>query len=155
VLRDQGKLAEAEPFYQQALEKNRQRYGGEHANTITAILRMASLNVAQGKHAEALALLTPHSRQGPVGDPGHHRGAPPRVAAGALRRGPHRAGEAAGRFHRGGSRLARGPRHLRQGLADLYAKWDKAVPGQGYDAKAAAWRAKLPRETAPRPRERK
>ncbi|MEW6251483.1 MAG: serine/threonine-protein kinase [Planctomycetota bacterium] len=28
-------------------------------------------------------------------------------------------------------------------LAELYAAWDAAEPGQGYDVKAAAWRAKL------------
>ncbi len=28
-------------------------------------------------------------------------------------------------------------------LVDLYDTWQEAEPGKGYDAKAAAWRAKL------------
>jgi hypothetical protein len=28
-------------------------------------------------------------------------------------------------------------------LPDLYAAWDKAEPGKGYDAKAGEWKAKL------------
>jgi hypothetical protein len=30
-----------------------------------------------------------------------------------------------------------------QGLADLYAAWEKAEPGKGYGARAAEWKAKL------------
>ncbi len=30
-----------------------------------------------------------------------------------------------------------------QALVDLYAAWDKAELGMGYDAKAEAWKAKL------------
>ncbi len=29
-------------------------------------------------------------------------------------------------------------------LVSLYESWDAAEPGQGYNAKAAEWRAKLP-----------
>ena len=31
-------------------------------------------------------------------------------------------------------------------LVDLYNAWQVAEPGNGYDAKAAQWRAKLPEE---------
>jgi hypothetical protein len=42
----------------------------------------------------------------------------------------------------------RGPDHretraCEHALADAYAAWDRAEPGQGYDAKAAEWKAKL------------
>jgi hypothetical protein len=37
-------------------------------------------------------------------------------------------------------------REWTKGLADLYAAWDRAEPGKGYAAKAAAWEKKLPRE---------
>ena len=29
-------------------------------------------------------------------------------------------------------------------MVDLYAAWNAAEPGQGYDAKAEQWRARLP-----------
>ena len=31
-----------------------------------------------------------------------------------------------------------------QRVVDLYEAWDTAEPGQGYDAKADEWRARLP-----------
>jgi hypothetical protein len=42
----------------------------------------------------------------------------------------------------------RGPAHKDtlecvQALVDLYAAWDTAEPGNGHDAKAAEWRARL------------
>ncbi len=41
-----------------------------------------------------------------------------------------------------------GPDHERtieqiKSLVDLYSAWHEAEPGQGYDAKAAQWRAKM------------
>ena len=46
---------------------------------------------------------------------------------------------------------ALGPDHERtikvnESLADLYTAWHEAEPGNGYDTKAAEWRAKLPVE---------
>ena len=32
-------------------------------------------------------------------------------------------------------------------LVELYTAWDQAEPGEGYDAKAAQWEAKLPPAT--------
>jgi len=37
-----------------------------------------------------------------------------------------------------------------QSLADLYEAWHAAEPNQGYDAKAAEWRAKLESTDPPR-----
>jgi hypothetical protein len=50
----------------------------------------------------------------------------------------------------------RGPTHKDtlecvQALVDLYAAWDTAEPGKGYDTKAAEWRGKLPSEPADAP----
>jgi hypothetical protein len=42
-----------------------------------------------------------------------------------------------------------------QGLVDLYAAWDSAEPGKVYDAKAEAWKTKLPTKATTRPREKK
>ena len=45
----QAKLAEAEQYFQQALDSSRRRSGSDHADTLLAILRMATLRVAQGQ----------------------------------------------------------------------------------------------------------
>ncbi len=36
-------------------------------------------------------------------------------------------------------------------LVNLYAAWHTAEPNQGYDAKAAEWRAELPQEATSQP----
>jgi hypothetical protein len=37
-------------------------------------------------------------------------------------------------------------------IVNLYEAWDSAEPGQGYDAKAAEWRAKHDLAAAPTPK---
>jgi serine/threonine protein kinase/tetratricopeptide (TPR) repeat protein len=167
ALRDQGKLAEAEPYCRQAIEKCRRLYGENHADTLNAILRMASLRVAQGEYSEALSLLTAIDEQIRKMNAG---------PAGALRnaslvglRGMARAGlaKAPGEFATAEADLLeaqsvvaklRGEKEAgewTQGLVDLYAAWDRAEPGKGYDAKAEAWKTKLPAKTTAPPREKK
>src|SRR5262249_21229288 len=46
-------------------------------------------------------------------------------------------------------------RNCPQAIVDLYAGWHTAQPGKGYDTKAAEWKAKLPKDTAPPPQEKK
>jgi tetratricopeptide (TPR) repeat protein len=163
VLRDEGKLDQAEICFQQALDANRRRFGDEHANTLTAILRMGSLRVAQGKYSEALAVLTPI--EGKVlkiipGNMGVLRNASLKGLLGKARMG---LAKEAAEFELAEASLLeaqsvfakiRGEKDIEtrewtRGLADLYSAWDKAEPGKGYDAKAAAWKAKLPKEAAP------
>jgi tetratricopeptide (TPR) repeat protein len=169
VLRDEGKLDEAEICFQQALDATRRRFGAEHANTLTAILRMGSLRVAQRKYSEALSVLTPI--EGKVlkiipGNVGVLRNASLQGLLGKARMGLAKKPaefklaeanllEAQGVFARSRGDKDIETREWTRGLADLYSAWDKAEPGQGYDAKAAAWKAKLPQETAPRPQEKK
>ena len=50
---NQGKHAEAEPLYREALEASRATLGDRHPHTLTSINGMANLLHAQGKHAEA------------------------------------------------------------------------------------------------------
>ncbi len=40
--------------------------------------------------------------------------------------------------------LERRTRQLAEAFIDLYDAWHTAEPGEGYDAQAAEWRAKLP-----------
>jgi tetratricopeptide (TPR) repeat protein len=53
LLQAQGKLAEAEPYYRDALEKRRRVLGEEHPDTLTSINNMGVLLESQGKLAEA------------------------------------------------------------------------------------------------------
>jgi tetratricopeptide (TPR) repeat protein len=169
VLRDEGKLDEAEICFQQVLDANRRRFGDEHANTLTAVLRMGSLRVAQGNYSEALAVLTPI--EGKVlkiipGSMGVLRNASLKGLLGKARMGlakePAAFKLAEANLLEAQSVFAkiRGDKDIEtrewtRGLADLYSAWDKAEPGKGYDAKATAWKAKLPKEAAPLLQEKK
>lgn len=57
LLRDQGKLSEAEAYYREALEKCRSVLGDEHEETIASISNMGNLLMQQDKLAEAEPLL--------------------------------------------------------------------------------------------------
>ena len=50
---DQGKFAEAEPYYREALEKRRRVLGEEHPDTLVSINNMATLLEKQGRLDEA------------------------------------------------------------------------------------------------------
>jgi eukaryotic-like serine/threonine-protein kinase len=157
VLREQGKLTEAETYFQQSIEKNRRAHGDDHADTLTAIMRMASLRVAQGKNAEAIALLTPIEEKVPkafTGMTGTLRFASLRGLLGKVRAGlakqPAEFAEAEANLIEAQTTFAktRGDkdketREWTQALVDLYAAWDKAEPGKGYDAKSAEWKKNL------------
>ncbi|MDA1106382.1 MAG: tetratricopeptide repeat protein, partial [Planctomycetota bacterium] len=53
LLHSQGNLAEAEPYFRDALEKRRRVLGEEHPQTLLSINNMGSLLHSQGKFAEA------------------------------------------------------------------------------------------------------
>jgi tetratricopeptide (TPR) repeat protein len=169
VLRDEGKLDEAQTCFQQALDANRRRFGDEHVNTLTAILRMGSLRVAQGKYSDALAVLTPI--EGKVvkiipGSVGVLRNASLKGLLGKARMGlakePAEFKLAETNLIEAQSIFAkvRGDKDIEtrewaRGLMDLYTAWDKAEPSKGHGAKAAAWKAKLPKAAAPPLQEKK
>jgi non-specific serine/threonine protein kinase/serine/threonine-protein kinase len=56
ALLEQGKLAEAEPFCREALEKSRHGIGDDHPDTLGKMGTMTALLKAQGKFAEAEVL---------------------------------------------------------------------------------------------------
>jgi serine/threonine protein kinase/tetratricopeptide (TPR) repeat protein len=168
-LRGQGKLAEAQAYCQQAIDDCPRLFGEDHANTIWAILRMASLRVAQGKYHEALSLLS--SIEAKVRDASTSPGGAYRHASLLGLRGQARArlAKETSAFaraetdlleaHSAFTKLRGGQvaeiREWTQSLVDLYAAWDRSEPGKGYDAKAAAWKAKLPNIATAPPREKK
>jgi tetratricopeptide (TPR) repeat protein/tRNA A-37 threonylcarbamoyl transferase component Bud32 len=157
LLQAQNKLGEAEPYYREALAKNRRVLGDEHRNTLGCIGSLAILLQTEGRHAEALDLLAPI--EATMRRPSIGTNAPlarflatiarSRVALGGADH-PESFALAEANLHEAYSIYARAsaerhPEALRcaQGLVDLYAAWDKAQPGMGYDAKAAEWKAKL------------
>jgi tetratricopeptide (TPR) repeat protein len=155
ALLDQGKLDEAEPCLRQALESSQRLLGPRHPNTLLSLNGMARLRVAQGKYAEALALL----------DALIGKAQPPLPASAGLLRpsslgllGKAQAGlakhpdayaaaeanllEAYTAYEKSRGAQDKDARNWAQALAELYAAWDKAAPGKGYDARAAQWKAK-------------
>ncbi|MFZ4574095.1 MAG: tetratricopeptide repeat protein, partial [Phycisphaerales bacterium] len=166
VLRAQGKLEQAEPYYREALEQRRRVLGEEHSQTLYSVSMLVRLELDQHKPQEALDLLMayePAARKSLTG-----RNAPqlaPFLTSFARARAG--VGYDAERFSLAEANLLeahplylaakdRGPTHKDtiecvQALVDLYTAWHAAEPGKGYDAKAAEWKAKLPAETAPKP----
>jgi tetratricopeptide (TPR) repeat protein len=53
LLRDQGRLDEAEPLWREAMERNRRTLGDDHFNTQVSISNLGVLLMAQGKTREA------------------------------------------------------------------------------------------------------
>jgi hypothetical protein len=127
---------------------------------------MLSLRVAQSQSREALDLGAPYE---PAARKVFAGGNAPRLADFLMLLGRARAGAGydSERFKLAEANLLeahaiyleaqdRGPAHKDtlecvQVLVDLYAAWDKAEPGKGYDAKAAEWRGKLPSKPADAP----
>ena len=57
LLRDQGKLAEAEPLFREAYKGRRSLFGQRHPDTVSSAHSLGALLKAFGKHAEAAPLL--------------------------------------------------------------------------------------------------
>jgi non-specific serine/threonine protein kinase/serine/threonine-protein kinase len=166
LLQAQGRLAEAEPYLREALEKRRRTLGEEHPHTLASVSLMLRLRVAQSQSREALDLGAPYE---PAARKAITGGNARRLAdfLSPLGRARAGAGYDSERFKLAEANLLeahaiyleakdRGPAHkdtleCAQALVDLYAAWDTAEPGKGYDAKAAEWRGKLPSKPADAP----
>ncbi len=160
ALRDQDKLAEAELHCQQTIDQCRRVNSEDHANTLAAILRMASLRIAQRRYTDALVLLSSIEEKVRKAIDGSANSL--RHASLVGLRGKARAGlaknsaafaaaeadllEAQSAVAKIRGENDKQTRTWTQGLVDLYTSWDKAEPGKGHDVKAAAWRAKLPKK---------
>ena len=62
LLKEQGKLAEAEPLYREVLEGFREVLGPRHPDTLISVNNLAVLLMDQGKLAEAEPLSARRSR---------------------------------------------------------------------------------------------
>ncbi|MCH8146599.1 MAG: serine/threonine protein kinase [Planctomycetes bacterium] len=154
LLQAMGKLDEAEPYSREALEGNRRLLGDEHPSTLISIHNMGRLmrNLGRLEEAETLGAEAvrgaraklPHShpfRFGALGQHGRTLAAMEQFVE----------AEAALLEAYDGFTNSLGPEHRRtagivEALLDLYESWHAAEPGKGYDAKAAEWRAKVPKE---------
>jgi non-specific serine/threonine protein kinase/serine/threonine-protein kinase len=158
LLQAEGRLAEAEPLYREALEKSRRTLGEEHLETLFSVSLLLRLKVAQSEAREALVFGAPYE---PAARKAFTGGNARRLAdfLASLGRARVDLGYDFERFPLAEANLLeaypiylntknRGPTHkdtlaCARTLVDLYAAWDTADPGKGYDAKAAEWRAKL------------
>ncbi len=164
ILMEQGKLSEAERFTREAVEKRQRLLGKDDRGTLLSVMNLGTLLLAQNKLAETIALLT--------ADEGRFRKAFVGVDVGRLAQvlfvlGKARAGasqfaaaegnllEAHGILSKKPGASAKVTVDCTRALADLYAAWDRAEPGKGHDAKAAAWKTKLLRKAPAPPQDKK
>ncbi|MCH8149239.1 MAG: tetratricopeptide repeat-containing protein [Planctomycetes bacterium] len=154
LLHSQGKYSEVEPYWREALERNHRVLGNDHPDTLRSINNMGYLLNALGKHEDAFDVL----RAGESAARRTWTGADSRWLGNYLAK----LGDAEGatsRFSQGEATLLEAHQLLAAGFgedherttkcvtrfATLYESWHAAEPGRGYDAKAAEWRAKLPK----------
>jgi hypothetical protein len=57
LLENQGRLAEAEPYFREALEKSRRVQGEQHPTTLIFTANLGHVLQLQGEHQEAVDLL--------------------------------------------------------------------------------------------------
>lgn len=146
------------------MDKYRRVLGEDDPSTLWCILDVGGICVAQRKHAEGIELLAPIAikvRQAAIGTDAWRLA----VFLNAL----GKARTARGEFAAAEADLLeaypinvktdgaskKGSFSCGWALIDLYTTWDKADPGKGHNVKAEEWRAKLPKEIAPVPREAK
>jgi serine/threonine protein kinase/tetratricopeptide (TPR) repeat protein len=151
LLRDQGKLLEAEPLLREAHVISARVLGPDHLNTISFLYHDAGVLVTLDRAAEAVELLVaaePAARRVFAGpNTGHLCSYLTTLGAAHTQTGDFIAAEAnlleaqSLARHRDGSPATSQP--VTMALAALFDARDKAEPGKGYDAKAAACRAAL------------
>jgi|CXWL01.1.fsa_nt_gi serine/threonine-protein kinase len=155
LLERQGNLAEAEAYYRTAMKKSGRVEGEEHPNTITSTYNTGSMLQKLGRHAEAIALFVSIESNARMAFTG---GNAPRLARLLKDLGAARAGLSfeVQQFIAAETNLleshaifleTRGQKNAAtnecvHALIDLYTAWNAAVPGKGYDKKAAEWREK-------------
>ena len=162
LLRSLGKLGEAESRYREVLEIRRRTLGNEHPDTQDSMIDLAELLEQQRNFADAEALwMQLLAIRVDTLSPADWRIANMKSRLGGALLGQGRFAEAEPLLlsgHEGLLASSQTPREPQdrlseaaERLVDLYAAWDKAEPGKGYDAKAAEWRGKLPSKPADAP----
>jgi len=168
LLQAQGKLDEAEPYLREAMEKCRRVLGPDHPNTRISTINTATLLEAQGKHAEAVRLLVPiedPARKAFTGSNARWLAkllttlGKARAALGELPAAEASLLEAHPLYVTTRGATHKDTRDCTRAIVELYNAWSAREPGEGYDAKAAGWKAKLdaiqPPGAEPKPAEKK
>ena len=152
LLLAEQKLSEAEPYLREALAMRRRLLGEDRPDTLVSISFLGALLVAQRKYREAERMLVPMEPASRAAFPGEDAA---RLGAFLMFLGKARTG--LGELAAAETNLLeaqpillkmRGPKHkstrdCTQALIDLYAAWNTAERGKGYDVKAAEWKLKL------------
>jgi tetratricopeptide (TPR) repeat protein len=163
-LLEQDKLTDAEVTLRTVVEKAGSALGKQHPITLSANVHLGDLLTRQKHYAEAIQVLTtiePNVRKTST--------TAGQILLAVLLRGLGRAHVGLKQFEVAEANLleahpiclkTRGDQHpdtrtCTQEIVDLYTAWHAAQPGKGYEAKAAQWQAKLPKETALPPQEKK
>ncbi len=146
LLTEMGRFEEAEPLLREAVRTGERIYGESHGVVVDATYGWGDTLRQMGQSEKAVPLL----RRAVKGfDTDHGRGSPMSIIA---RLGLGRACVAAGQFEEGERAYLDGVAALGtthgtgdgafpiEEIADLYAAWDRAAPGQGHDAQAQQWR---------------
>jgi len=152
LLTEMDRHDEALRYLSEAIKTQRRTLGDDHPNTLNSILNMGRLMRKLGRLEEAEAFGAEAVRGANVKLAPSH---PFRLIAigdyGQSLAKLQRYAEAEGHLLEAQEGLATilGPSHRRtikiiNYIIELYDAWNAAEPDQGYDAKAAAWRAKLP-----------
>ena len=154
--RERGRLDLAERGLREAVQTGQRTLGEDHPYTLIFAGYLGGVLVEQGKHEEAIALLTPietATRERLTGS-NIYRLATLLTALGSARVG---LGYDAERFALAETNLleahsifveSRGEedeetKGCTKALADLYRAWDTAKPGAGYAARASEWQARV------------
>jgi len=150
-----GRIDEAEKYWRDSLDGCRAVLGDEHSLTLITITNLGHLFNESGRFEEAekhLRKFESVARRGwgggSIGMIGNYL-----VKLGTALIGQRRFREAEEVLLEAYDLLVTGfnekhPRTIKciDELNNLYEAWDAAEPGKGYDAKAAEWRGKLPKE---------
>jgi tetratricopeptide (TPR) repeat protein len=156
LLQGEGKLKEAEPLYREALKIRRKLFTDDHPDMLVSLNNLARVLCDQSKFDQAILLFEEAVSTGEKVHPSHWRLGAFKGYYGACLTQMQRFSEAEAQLLKSHELLsdALGSDHRRtttvqESLAALYDAWHAAEPGEGYDAKAAEWRAKLPARGAP------
>jgi tetratricopeptide (TPR) repeat protein len=154
ALQGMGNYTAAEPLFRQALALARRRPGDARPHVATALAGLGGILLDLGRHEEAEPLLRECLRIRSELLPEGHPQSWPRYNAmsmlGGALTGLRKYDDAEPLLLEGYSKLqpppgfhtSRRKREALERIERLYAAWHAAEPEQGYDAKAAEWRAK-------------
>jgi len=148
----EGKLSEAEPYLRDAMEKSRRVLGADNPMALLAVATLGGLLDQQARYAEAETLLAPSAAAARkiLGEQVPLQFGFFEMNLGRAQAGMREFAAAQADLLEAQPILLKnmGPkgsytRTCTKAIVDLYAAWNAAEPGKGYDAKAVEWKRKL------------